>query len=51
MSIIENASSMGVVVPKGLLDTLRRLRKRSEGVAGLEEEEETVEKNDESKEG
>ncbi len=49
MSIIENANSMGVVVPKGLLDTLRRLRKRSDSAVGIEEE--TQDKNDESKEG
>lgn len=50
MSIIENASAMGVVVPKGLLDTLRRLRKRSDGVAGLEEEDDAKDKKDEPKE-
>jgi len=30
MSVIENASAMGVPFPKGLLDTLEKLRKRSD---------------------
>lgn len=49
MSIIENASAMGVPFPKGLLDTLERLRKRGDAAVGIEEE--TQDKNDESKEG
>jgi toxin secretion/phage lysis holin len=49
MSIIENASAMGVPFPKGLLDTLERLRKRSDGAVGIEEQ--TEDKDDETKEG
>ena len=48
MSIIENASAMGVPFPKGLLDTLERLRKRSDAAVGIEEE--NQDKKSESKE-
>lgn len=38
MSIIENANSMGVPFPQGLLDTLKRLRDRSSNTTGLDAE-------------
>mgnify|MGYP001248715220 CR=1 FL=1 len=38
MSIIENASAMGVPFPRGLLDTLERLRKRSDSAGALKDE-------------
>ncbi len=40
MSVIENASAMGVPFPKGLLDTLERLRKRSDSAGALKDEDE-----------
>ena len=44
MSIIENASAMGVPFPKGLLDTLERLRKRSGETTAIDETDETKDK-------
>jgi len=44
MSIIENASAMGVPFPQGLLDTLERLRKRSGDTTAIDETDETKDK-------
>ena len=53
MSIIENASAMGVPFPQGLLDTLQRLRDKSNGTSGMPEDttktDETTTKDDEKK--
>ena len=46
MSIIENANAMGVPFPQGLLDTLQRLREKSNGTGALNDENKD---NDEAK--
>jgi len=47
MSIIENASAMGVPFPPGLLDMLKRLRDKSSKTGSTEEDDQ----NNEKKEG
>ena len=47
MSIIENASAMGVPFPQGLLDMLKRLRDKSSKTGSTEEDDQ----NNEKKEG
>lgn len=47
MSVVENANAMGVPFPKGLLDTLERIRKRSDHI-GISE---NLDNDDTPKEG
>ena len=47
MSIIENASAMGVPFPQGLLDTLERLRNKSSEAGALEDEKKESDKEKE----
>ena len=49
MSVIENVNGMGVPFPQGLLDTLERLRQRSNNTAAIHIDDESDKKEGESK--
>ena len=38
MSVIENANAMGVPFPRGLLDTLKRVKRRGDATTAIDEE-------------